>query len=146
MARRWHPRDSQTTLVSNQTAYTATQTGLGGIQDLGSGRADFTLIAQVSALSTANADQAYDLIVQGSNSPTFASGIEELARYRLGNTAVRNGAGTSVVGRYEVDCSNEMPVNATASTEYRYVRLILNIAGTAPSITLTAWLSRDTAC
>jgi hypothetical protein len=143
MARRWHPRDSQTTLVATPTAYTATQTGLGGIQDLGAGRCDFSMIAEVSAITTGGADQAYDLIVQGSNSPTFASGIEELARYRLGNTAVRNGAGTSTIGRYEVDASNEAPVNGLATQEYRYARLVLNIAGTTPSITLSAWISRE---
>lgn len=146
MARRWHPRDAQTTLVATQTAYTTTQSALGGIQDIGSGRADISLVVEVSAISAAGADQSYDLILQGSNSSTFASGIQELARYRLGNTAVRNGAATSTIGRYELDCSNEMPVNGVVTNELRYVRFQLVIAGTTPSITLAAWLTKDAAC
>ena len=143
MARRWHPRDSQTTLVASQTAYTATQAALGGIQDVGSGRADMTLVAEVSAISAAGATQQYDLVMQGSNSPTFASGIQELARYRLGNTAVRDGADTSVIGRYEIPFSNEMPVNGPVTNELRYIRFRLAIAGTTPSITLAAWITKS---
>ncbi|MGL4297112.1 MAG: hypothetical protein ACRCTG_15475 [Aestuariivirga sp.] len=145
MARRWHPRDALTTLVATQTAYTATQSALGGILDIGAGRADIALIVEVSAISAAGADQSYDLILQGSNSSTFASGIQELVRYRLGNTALRNGAITSVIGRYELDCSNELPVNGVVTNEFRYVRFQLVIAGTTPSITLAAWLTRDVA-
>lgn len=145
MARRWFPRDFQTTIQGTATAYTANQTPINAaIIDLGSGRCDFSVIAEVTALDISSTDESYDLIVQGSNSSTFASGIEELARYRLGATATRAGAQSSVVGRYEIDCSNESPVNGT--TEYRYCRVLLVVAGTTPSITLGMWITRDSNC
>jgi hypothetical protein len=141
MARRAYFVDALSRILpTGVAAFTATQTPLanaggvaGGIVDVGSGQFDGSIIFDVSAISAAGADQSYDLIIQGSNVANFGSGIEEIARYRLGNTAVRNGAGTSLVGRYEIPFNNNIN-----NIEYRWLRVVLVIAGTTPSITFSS--------
>ncbi len=137
MARRWYPRDANLTILSgNSTAITADDDdGLGTgnvILDLGSGRFDANLVFDVTALDVSSSDESYDIIIQGSNSATFASGIQEMGRERLGHTSTRKGAITSTVGRYEIPFTND--VNGT---EYRYARVLVDVAGTTPSITIS---------
>ena len=136
MARRWLPRDAQLTLLSgNSTAITADDddgVGASPILDLGSGRFDAGLIFDVSAIDIASNDESYDIIVQGSNSATFASGIQELGRRRLGHTSTRKGAISSTIGRHELPFTTEV-----LDVEYRYVRVLVDVAGTTPSITIS---------
>ena len=95
-------------------------------------------VIDVTAI-TVGADNAYDLVVQGSDSPTFASGIENLAAINLGNVAVRDGgAATSLVGRYELPFTNEQN-----GQNYSYVRIFTRVAGTTPSINYTALVGLD---
>jgi hypothetical protein len=146
MARRAFFRDALSVIIpSGVAAFTATQTPLAnaggstttGIIDVGAGRADFAVQIDVTAL-TVTSDQAYTFVFQGSNSATFASGIQELGRHALGHTSTRNGAGTSLVGRYEQQVSNDIN-----GVEYRYFRTVLVVAGTTPSITLGLWLTNE---
>ncbi|PVE25429.1 hypothetical protein DC522_05915 [Microvirga sp. KLBC 81] len=110
--------------------------GSNQILDMGAARFDAVARINVSAI-TVGADNAYDIIVQGSNSATFASGIENLASLNLGNTAVRDGgAQTSTTGIYELPVTNEQ-----ADTVYRYVRIYTKVAGTTPSINFDAFLT-----
>lgn len=112
----------------------ATVGGAAKIIKLGAGRFEGVMIFDVAAL-TAGADVNINLLVQGSNSPTFASGIENLATLNLGNTAVRpGGALTSTTGRYEVPFTTEQD-----DVVYDYVRVFTNVVGAAPSINFTAW-------
>lgn len=130
------------TLLKDAGAITASAAAqVGGqakILDMGAGRFDGTVVVNISAI-TVGADNAYDIIIQGSNSSTFASGIENLAALSLGNTAVRaGGAQTSTVGQYEIGVTNE-----AADVVYRYVRAYTRAAGTTPSVNYTAFLSTD---
>lgn len=96
-------------------------------------------VIDVTALNIATADELYTITVQGSNSPTFASGIENLAALQLGAAAVRpGGAGASLVGRYELCFQNEQ-----ADVMYEYIRVFITVAGTGPSITFTCFIGRD---
>lgn len=109
------------------------------ILDMGAGRFDGTVVFDVSAIDIASNDEVYDLIIQGSNSATFASGVENLAQLNLAAAAVRDGGGqASTVGRYELGVTNEQ-----ADVVYRYVRAYTKVAGTTPSINYTAFLSTD---
>lgn len=119
------------------TASAAAQVGGSNqILDMGPARFDAVVRLNLTAI-TVGADNAYDVIVQGSNSASFASGIENLASLNLGNTAVRDGgAQTSVVGIYELPVTNEQ-----ADTVYRYLRLYTKVAGTTPSINYDAFLT-----
>lgn len=110
--------------------------GSAAVLDMGAARFDAVARINVAAITT-GADNAYDIIVQGSNSPTFASGIENLASLNLGNTAVRDGgAQTSGPGIYELPVTNEQ-----ADTVYRYIRIYTKVAGTSPSINFDAFLT-----
>lgn len=97
------------------------------------------LIADVSAIDVSSADEVYDLIIQGSDSSTFASGIENLAQVNLGAAATRDGgAQVSTVGRYELFFTNEQN-----GVNYRYLRVYTKAAGTTPSINYTALIGVD---
>lgn len=109
------------------------------ILDMGNGRFDGTAVIDVSAIDISSTDERYQIVVQGSNSPTFASGIENLATLDLGATASRGGgAQNSVVGRYEIGVTNEQ-----FDTVFRYLRLFTVVSGTTPSINYTGFLSND---
>lgn len=97
------------------------------------------LVIDVSAIDISSTDEAYDIIVQGSDSSSFASGIENLAQLNLGATAARDGgAANSTIGRYELKFLNEQ--NGVA---YRYLRVYTKVAGTTPSINYTALIAHD---
>ncbi|TCR64690.1 hypothetical protein [Bosea sp. BK604] len=115
--------------------------GQAKILDMGAGRFDGTVVVNVSAIDIVSNDEEYNIIIQGSNSSSFASGIENLAMLNLGATEVRDGgAQDSVPGQYEIGVTNEQ-----ADTVYRYIRAYTFIAGssTTPSINYTAFLSND---
>lgn len=115
--------------------------GSNKILDMGAGRFDGVVTVDVSAIDIVSNDEEYNIIIQGSNSASFASGIENLAMLNLGATEVRDGGGQdSTVGRYEIHVTNEQ-----ADTVYRYIRAYTFIAGTSttPSINYTAFLSND---
>jgi hypothetical protein len=124
-------------------ASAATQVdGSGAIRDLGDAIFSGIVVIDVSAIEIASNDEEYDILLQGSNSATFASGIENLAQMNLGATEVRQGsAGDSLTGRYL------MPfVNIQADITYRYVRLYTVVAGTiATGINYTARIGKTRA-
>lgn len=115
--------------------------GAAKILDLGSD-ASFSgvLVVDVSAIEIASNDEVYRIIVQGSNSASFASGNENLAELTLGATEVRpGGAIDSVVGRYELPF-----VNAQGVLAYRYLRVYTDVGGTiATGINYTAHIGRS---
>lgn len=109
------------------------------ILDMGAGRFDGTVVVDVSAIDISSNDEIYDIVIQGSNSASFASGIENLAQINLAASAVRDGGGqNSTIGRYEIGVTNEQ-----ADVIYRYIRAYTKVAGTTPSINYTAFLSND---
>ncbi len=108
------------------------------VLDLGAARLDGRVIADVAAIAV-GADNRYDLLVQFSNSATFASGVIGGAALSLGNSAVLPGeTGTSVIGRYEATFTNE--INGTT---YRYARIYTNVSGTTPSIDYRAYVVKE---
>ncbi len=97
-------------------------------------------VVDITNLKVSAADEIYTFIIQGSNSSTFASGIENLAELDLGAAAVRKGGATvvSAAGRYEIPFQNEQ-----ADVLYQYIRLYRLIAGTSPTVTSTCFIGRD---
>lgn len=142
-ATRYYPFDAKTVFCEDETVTATGNLSTGGTEiiEVGDGRVDGNVILDVTAIDIANSDEIYDIIVQGSNSATFASGIENLASIDLGDAAVRQGSAdvNSPIGRYEIGVSNYQ-----GGTEYKYMRVRAVVAGTSPSITLTAWLSMRT--
>lgn len=103
-------------------------------------RAD--MIVDVSAIELDTTDEAYTIILEGSNSATFASGVEPLAVLPLGAAAAALYLGNvdvdSDVGRYVVPFTN-----LRNETTYRYVRLRTHVGGTvATGINFVAGLTK----
>jgi hypothetical protein len=118
------------------------------ILDLGGGDQDFSpivnfaLVIDVSAIEVATTDEVYTIILEGSDSATFASAIEPLCMIQLGAAAAATFLGNtdviSDVGRYVV-----MGYNLRNEHTYRYVRLQTTVAGTiATGINFTAGLAK----
>lgn len=120
------------------TASAAAQVGGSAkILDVGNAQFEAMLIVDVTTMDVANADERYEIILQGSNSATFASGIENLAAIELGASAARRGgAQVSAVGQKQVGIVNE-----SSDVNYRYLRLYTFAAGTTPSINYRARLA-----
>ncbi len=97
------------------------------IVDIGDGKIVADLIVKATAVEVASGDEMYEVMVQGSNSDSFASGIVILATLKLGDT-VPIGAGVDAdagVGNYAVPFRNTQN-----GTTYRYVRVYTKVAGT----------------
>lgn len=84
-------------------------------------------VIDVSAIEIDTGNEDYQIIIQGSASSTFASGIENLAALDLGATSSgRKGGGQdSVTGRYELPF-----INVQRDTVYPYIRAYTVVAGT----------------
>lgn len=116
----------------------ATVASAAKIVDFGAARVSGVVVVYVSAIEIASNDEAYRIIVQGSNTSDFSGAKENLAELTLGATEVRpGGAQDSTVGRYEIPFSN-----VQVDTVYQYVRLYTDVAGTiATGINYTAHAS-----
>lgn len=97
------------------------------IIDLGSSdRIDARVIVDLSACEVASGDERYEIIVQGSSSSTFATGVWNLAAITLGDSSKSlETVDTAAARRQELAFTNE--VNGTA---YRYLRVYTRVEGT----------------
>jgi len=103
----------------------ATVDGAAKILDVGAAGMMATLVVDISAIEIASNDEHYRIVLQGSNSASFASGIETLAALDLGATEVRDGgAQDSVTGRMLLPF-----VNVQLGTTYRYLRVYTFVSG-----------------
>jgi hypothetical protein len=96
------------------------------ILDLGAGKVAAKAVIDVTALEIASNDELYTVIVELSNSATFASGIVAGASIQFGAQEVILGATDtdSTTGRYELPFTNVLD-----DTHYRYARLYTVVAG-----------------
>lgn len=100
--------------------------GSNKILDVGAARIEGTVVIDMTAIETDSSNEVYDIILQGSNSSSFASTVENLCQKQLGHSSVLDGgAQTSTTGRYELPFTNEAD-----DVTYRYLRLYTKIAGT----------------
>jgi hypothetical protein len=107
--------------------------------DVGAGLFEADMVVDVTALEVASGDERYEMMVQGSNSPTFASGIAQLATFVVGDATVTGGDADDGTGRYVFGFSNR----GKDETLYRYLRLNFDVGGTiATGINLTAFAAR----
>ena len=98
-----------------------------------------TLVIDVTALEVATGDEKYTIILQASNSSSFASGIVNLGQIELGAaTPMLGGAAVCTTGRYLLPFTTNRN-----GTTYRYLRLYTTVVGTiATGINYVAWLSK----
>ena len=137
-----------------QFAATQTLTSTGyvnnttAVLDLGLGRFTGMLAMDISALDQTTGDETYNLLLFGSNDNSFGNGnVESLATHDWGGSSHRVvatilGDNTNInlgpaAGRiYALPFTNFM-----GGIVYRYTKLYAVLAGTTPSITLSAWIS-----
>lgn len=97
------------TQLKDAGAITATGPGkVGGVNrvvNLGAAVVRGTLMVDIAALDVAGGDEAYDIRLQGSTDPTFASNVSVLARVEAGATSI-TGEDSAGVGRRSVPFIN----------------------------------------
>lgn len=126
------------TQVSSATA----TLNLGGNQSTSptqQARLDAVCVIDISAIDIASTNETYCLKILGTNDSTWASGsIYELAAINLGYSAALIPAtqGDTLIGEYELMFSTER-----ANVKYQYIRMYVDVTGTTPSITFTAYVS-----
>lgn len=149
--------DANLELSDNAAAYTATgwaqKGGADGVLDLGGNQSAspkqqaggiFMLVVDVTALDAVTTDEAYRLIVVGSNDPLFANGAGQV----LGELELAAGvlsvlglgaAGVPAIataGRYELPFVTDLN-----GTKYQYLKLFNVLTGTTPSISYEAFVA-----
>jgi hypothetical protein len=110
------------------------------VLDIGDAFFDGTLNVAVSAVKVSAADEVYTVVLQASDSPTFASGVVNVATAVFGK-ATPAGIGADSVAGDQVS----IPVNGSLNgrTTGRYLRIMTRVAGTSPSINFKAWITRN---
>lgn len=113
--------------------------------DLGVGHFQGDLVVDMEAtVDTTTGDEYYRLQLIGSNSATFAAGVVVLATLELGDATQLAGA----VGGVDTDKGTSgdryiLPFsNVVAGSEYRYLRGVMNVSGTTPSIDYRAFVAK----
>jgi len=113
--------------------------------DVGVGLVNADLVIDVTALEIANNDEAYTVLLEGTNTAGFGTAADNflLAMMPIGDKvgtapALYNPGTDDAIGRYVVPCRNERN-----GTTYRYLRLRFIVTGTiATGINLTAFLAK----
>lgn len=110
------------------------------ILDLGASRVDGRVIIDTTAVESDTGDELYTLILEGSTSKTFASGIVTLGAQLYGHTSTTlESAVSPAVSRREIGFTNEV-----SGTLYEYVRMYTKVAGTiATGINYIAYVVQE---
>jgi hypothetical protein len=113
----------------------ATVGGSAQILDLGASRVDGRVLIDISAIEVATGDEKYTILVQGSDSATFAGTTHKnLGAVVVGDSSTSLEGVDSGTGRRELAFTNE--VNGHV---FQYVRVYTQVVGTiATGINFTA--------
>lgn len=157
MGDRTYSFDANLLLSDNAAAYTATGfTQVGGadaVLDMGGNqgvtpqqlaRIDAVAVVDVTAMDATTTDEAYRILVVGSQVSAFTAGtIQVLGEMELAGGVLSvlgpGAAGvtkTATAGRYEIPFSTEQN-----NVKYQYVKMFLVLTGTTPSISLSAFVA-----
>jgi hypothetical protein len=117
--------------------------------DEGAGRLDATLVMSITAMDFSSNDESYWFALLGSNDAAFGNGnVEVLAFHDFAAVTAGRviptllGASPAIPWLAGSGTLVHMPfMNMMQRLLYRYLRLRCIIAGTTPSVTLSAWVS-----
>ncbi len=111
------------------------------IADVGDAYFEGRLVVDVSAMDIASTDEFYGIILQGSPDSDFgtAGNIVELCQISIGAKGPRlsDADKDDTVGRYVIPVHNQWN-----GVTFRYLRLYTKVAGTTPTITYEAHLTK----
>jgi len=138
-SRKWTPMDAETRFCEDKVVIidgSVQEAGADVVIAIGPGYKEFTWVVNVSALDQAPGDETVIIMLQGTNDPDFAipGNVIELGRLTLG--AAAPGGVDLLSGRYNTPASNERN-----GVNYKNLRLVIDVAGTTPSVTFDSWLS-----
>lgn len=119
----------------------ATVGGSAAIIDLGDSDCAGEMVIDVTAIDVASTDEAYTIILEGSDSSDFSSGTPRIVPL----AAAFMGAGGTIPGAGSTSTSTGRHVVAWKNRHFgsrsRYVRAYTVCAGTTPSINYVAYLT-----
>ena len=119
---------------------TVTASGYGQVDaspvviNLGSGLTRMNVILNISAIKISADNEIYTVHVQAGNNASFTKSLS-LCSKELGHNSVLQGSLDSKISRVVLGCQNEH-----GGMIFPYIRLRFVVAGTNPSITLSAFL------
>lgn len=102
------------------------------IADIGGAVALMEAVVDVNSLDVSSGDELYNVLIQGSTSATFASGIVTLGSLVLGDSSVTGESADSSIAatkRFSVPFWN-----VKYGVVFQYVRVRFVLAGTTPSL------------
>lgn len=110
------------------------------VLDIGDAFFDGALQISISAIKVSAADEVYTVVLQASDSPTFASNVVNIATAVFGK-ATPAGLGADTVPGFAAS----LPINGSfnGTSTGRYLRIMTRVAGTSPSINFKAWITRN---
>ncbi len=111
--------------------------GSNKVLDLGANRMDARVVLDFTAIEVDTGDERYDILVQVSDSSTFASTIFNAGAIVVGHSSTSlESVSTAAPCRREITVSNEI-----SGTVRRYLRLYTRVVGTiATGINYTGYL------
>lgn len=139
-------------LLEFASAQTLTSTGYvnntAAVLTIGGGRFTGALVLDVSALDQGTGDETYNIFILGSNDSAFGNGnVENLGSYDFGASAhriINTILGSNVSVPPTGLAGTLVPIfftNFRQGIVYQYLKCYAVLAGTTPSITLTAWVT-----
>lgn len=137
------PRSVYDSALSLKASAAVTTSAAGSlIVDLGPGEWEGYLDIDVTAMDIVSNDEKYDIILQGSPDAAFgtAGNIVELMQFSLSAKEVKvsDSDKDDVIGHYVKPVKNL----DFDGTPLRYMRIYTVVAGTTPTITYSAYLSK----
>ena len=102
--------------------------------NLGTGLTRMNVILNISAIKISADNEIYTVHVQAGNDASFTKSLS-LCSKELGHNSVLQGSLDSKISRIVLGCQNEH-----AGVIYPFLRLRFVVAGSSPSITLSAFL------
>jgi hypothetical protein len=118
----------------------ATVGGVARVVNIGTAFMRATLVIDVDLLDLTTGDETVELRLQGSTVPDFTSDVVILDTIRVGDTSVSAGETVDrVAGRYTKSVMNTVD----GRKPYPYLRMYAVLAGTTPSISYRAFLTKD---
>lgn len=117
----------------------ATVASVARVVNVGSGIVNAVLVLDVDLIDIVTGDEGYTVVLQGSTSSTFASDVQNVVVTKLGDSTVTGETVDTALGRKTIPFSNQ----ARDGSPLPYLRIYTTVAGTTPSLSFRAWITKN---